>query len=64
MMELDTGASVSLISKTTWNKLFPQLSLQPSLIRLRTYTCTGELIKIVGQREMCVKYGEQEHSGG
>jgi len=48
-MKIDTGASVSLISKATFNKLqsfatFPPLKIEQ--IKLHTYT--GEEIKVLG----------------
>jgi len=55
-LELDTGASVSLVSEITWNKLFPDVELQPSRVRLTTYT--GESIRVLGQKMLNVKYGE------
>ena len=37
MMEMDTGAAVSLISKETYRKKFPKLRLAESFVRLATY---------------------------
>lgn len=48
MTELDTGASVSIMAETTWKKTFGKLALQPSPIKLKTYT--GEGIQVLGQR--------------
>ena len=45
-MEVDTGASVSLISEATWRKLSPNRRLKPSSVRLRTYT--GQEIQDIG----------------
>ena len=36
--ELDTGAAVSVISDITFKAVFPDLTLSPSNVRLRTYT--------------------------
>ena len=55
-MEIDTGAAVSLISKTTQENLFPAARLDKSSLILRTYT--AEAIPVLGQMEVQVKYGE------
>ena len=55
-MEIDTGAAVSLISKTTQENLFPAACLDKSPLTLRTYT--AEAIPVLGQMEVQVKYGE------
>ena len=56
-MELDTGASVSLISKATWKNRLKSPRLSPSEIRLKTYS--GEALKVLGQCMVEVRYGEQ-----
>ncbi len=56
-MELDTGASVSLISLDNFNKLWPNRQLAESNTVLHTYT--GETIKPKGAIEVQVKYNEQ-----
>eukprot|EP00731_Ephydatia_muelleri_P013358 Em0007g668a len=38
MMEIDTGAAVSLISEDTYRKKFSKLQLTASAVRLATYT--------------------------
>ena len=45
-MELDTGASLTVISETLWKEKFPTSTLEPSNIRLKTYT--SEELKVVG----------------
>ena len=37
-MTLDTGASVTIISSTTWQKLLPKVKLKHSNMLLKTYT--------------------------
>ena len=37
MMELDTGATVSLISKQTWSEVLHSPEMQPSSIKLQSY---------------------------
>ena len=60
-MEVDTGASVSLISKDTYDKLWPNLTTAPAIqksdILLRTYT--GEHLDVVGSISVDVHYKEQ-----
>lgn len=55
-MEIDTGASVSLLSEDTFNRLWQGAKLQKSAIKLQTYT--GELIKVAGSTQ-----AEVEHNG-
>ena len=57
-MELDTGASVSIISEKTWQEDFGAPQLTKCAIKLRTYT--GQNMKVRGQKLVRVKYGNQE----
>ena len=57
-MEVDTGAAVSIISDQTRRSLFPDLQLRKSSLALKTYT--DELMEVVGQLNVQVKYGSQE----
>ena len=57
-MEVDTGASLSLISETTYKKLWESSALpelQPTTVKLRTYT--GEEIGVLG----CINVKVQTH---
>ena len=58
-MEVDTGASASVISELTYQQLWPKTLpvLHPSAIKLRTYT--GEPLKILGSTTVAVKYQGQ-----
>ena len=56
-MELDTGASVSLVSEQTWRRQLQKISLQNSDTTLGTYT--GEGIKVLGQVMVKVESGNQ-----
>ncbi|XP_058858757.1 uncharacterized protein K02A2.6-like [Acipenser ruthenus] len=60
-MEIDTGASVSIISESTYNRNWP-LDNKPELttsdVVLRTYT--GEQVPILGSISVLVKYQGQE----
>ena len=58
-MELDTGASVSVMSRDVLYSLIGhEPELQPIKEQLRTFT--GELIKPLGVAEVVVTYGDQE----
>ena len=60
-MEIDTGASLSLISQATYSQLWPEggaPALEKSTIRLRTYT--GEELKLVGKAVVKVCFENQE----
>ena len=62
-MEIDTGASVSLISQETYKKLWPtpqRPRLQPSARKLRTYT--GAELDVQGSLTVDVTYGSQQHT--
>jgi len=59
-MEIDTGASVSIISEQTFNKLWSREdcpTLEDCGIKLRTYT--GELLPVKGQFQVNVGYKDQ-----
>ena len=58
-MVLDTGASLTIISQATFNRLQQHdatLTLHSSATRLLTYT--GEFIPVVGATKMTVQLGE------
>ena len=60
-MELDTGATLSLISEKTYKELFPAETaphLQSSKAQVKTYT--GEVIKILGAVEVEITHNEQK----
>ena len=58
-MEVDTGASASVISEATYQQLWPETPpvLHPSAIKFRTYT--GKALKILGSTTVAVKYQGQ-----
>ena len=56
-MEVNTAATLSLISHSTLSSLLPEAELKPSIAKLRTYT--GEEIRVKGVIEVKVKYGQQ-----
>ena len=60
VMEVDTGASVSLLSESTYCRLWPAATrppLSPSDARL--HTDSGELIKVLGTTTVTVRYRGQ-----
>ena len=60
VMELDTGAAYSIISKETWKKSLPALRLEEADLSLATYT--GERLKVLGQVTVQVEYEGQRSS--
>ena len=58
-MEIDTGASTSLINHDTFIKLFGSASkLTSTSSRIRTYT--GEVVKPIGEAELEFTYNNQK----
>ena len=51
-MEVNTGASVSLMSKESWLALFPKIPLARTSVSLRTYT--AQAISVEGQADVAV----------
>ena len=62
-MELDTGATLSVISEQTYHKLF-STGKAPTLRNVMTQLTiyTGEAIEILGEVEVTVQYKSQEKS--
>ncbi|KAK3751535.1 hypothetical protein QZH41_019421, partial [Actinostola sp. cb2023] len=59
-MEIDTGATKTIISETTYSELPENVKLVNSNAILSTYT--GEKIPVIGKVTVPVKYGEQNHN--
>ena len=57
LLEVDTGAALSIINKTTFERNFPDLSLKPSNISLKTYT--GEQLQVLGTIDVTAKYKDR-----
>ena len=57
-MEIDTGASVSIVSEKTFKTHWPSLTLSRSSVKLKTYS--GVLLEVLGSRDVKVKYKNQE----
>ena len=60
--EIDTGATLSIISENTYKALWPSKvrpQLQSSTARLSTYT--GEKIRVLGQITVHASYQQQQH---
>lgn len=58
LMELDTGAGLSLISLETYKKHFSDLPLEPSTTTLKTYT--GHPVPVSGKITTNVQYQDQQ----
>ena len=59
-MEIDTGASVSILSESTFRHVWSRRAapgLRHPRIKLRTYT--GERIQLLGELDVAVKYNGQ-----
>jgi hypothetical protein len=58
-MEVDTGSSVTLLNSRDFNRLGGEVkTLKPSTLLLKSYS--GDLIKCLGDKEMCIQVGNQE----
>ena len=57
-LELDTGATVTVIPKEIWQKELGSVPLQKSNVTLRSYS--GHLISVSGETAVHDKYGSQE----
>ena len=55
-MEVDTGTEISLISEGTCESLFSMMQPAQSSVILKTYT--GEVMSVVGELQVNVKYGK------
>ena len=56
-MELDTGASRSVISENKFGQLWPDRKLESSTVRLQTYS--QEPLSVMGQVDVAVEYNGQ-----
>ena len=56
-MELDTCAAVSVISASTYQRMFSETPLRTTSTVLSTYT--GEVMALAGEIKVMVRYGEQ-----
>ncbi len=57
-MEFDTGASMSLVSEKTFNRVWPEATLHPTQVKLRTYS--GEPLTVLGTLDIHVQHGTNE----
>ena len=62
VIEIDTGAAVSLINETTYKSspFLSKLPLRSSMVQLHTYT--GETISVTGDTLVKVQSGRQSHT--
>ena len=56
-MELDTGASVSVMSESTWKEKFSSYRIELSKVQLKTYS--GETLNVMGQLQVNVECNDQ-----
>ncbi len=61
-IEVDTGASFTVISKETCTKKFPHCSIQPTDVKLKTYTGESLVVHVHGQFMVSVQYENQKHN--
>ena len=57
-MEVDTGASLSVIGEKTYNEIRSQSTLKPTKVQFKTYS--GEIIKPIGELEVEIVYEGQQ----
>ncbi|XP_037509161.2 uncharacterized protein LOC119385864, partial [Rhipicephalus sanguineus] len=57
-MELDTGASVSVMAGKLFKRTFPGVAVEASGVMLRSYS--GELSQVEGQAQVSVRFGNRE----
>ena len=57
MMEIDTGAAVSIISEKLFQAAFSKEPLEDAGVKLKTYT--GEIMPVLGQFQANVSYEKQ-----
>ncbi|XP_037574330.1 uncharacterized protein K02A2.6-like [Dermacentor silvarum] len=57
-LELDTGASVSVMAGKLLKRTFPDVSVEASGVMLRSYC--GQLAQVQGQAQVSVRFGERE----
>ena len=57
-MEIDTGASVSVVSQAVYQKLLKEKKLERTTVQLKTYG--GESLKVLGEVSVKVRQGDHE----
>ncbi|KAH7964666.1 hypothetical protein HPB49_000109 [Dermacentor silvarum] len=57
-MELDTGASVSVMTGKLFKRTFPDVSVEASGVMLRSYS--GQVSQVQGQAQVSVRFGDRE----
>ena len=57
-LELDMGATVTLVFHQVFEKLFPEVPIQKSTVKFKTYT--GEPMKVLGEVTVGVHYHHQQ----
>lgn len=59
-MQIDTGSRLSMVSEAIYREKLKHLTLQPTKLRLRTYT--GEAVPVLGFVKATVEYNEQKRA--
>ena len=59
-MEVDTGASMSVISEKIFHKCIPELTIQPSNLKLKTFT--GDIITPLRSADVNVELDKQKYT--
>ncbi|VDI55683.1 Hypothetical predicted protein [Mytilus galloprovincialis] len=59
IMEIDTGASVSIMSEETYKEFESKFKLEPTSVKLRTYL--GDSIPVLGRATVNVTYGKENN---
>ena len=57
-LELDTGASVTIIPNHVWSGVLAGKSLQPTDMKLKS--CSGHEVPVLGEAKVQVSYGDQQ----
>lgn len=57
-MEVDTGATVTVIPQNIYEQKLPHVHLKPSTVKLQSYC--GERLKVVGEALVPVTYNKQD----
>ena len=57
-MEVDTGATVTVVPKEVYNRHLSHVKLQPSAVKLQAYN--GERLKVLGEAMVHIRYKGQQ----
>ena len=57
-MEVDAGASITIVGEQTFKTILPHCSTKPSHLKLKTVT--GEIVQLIGSVNVDVEYQNQK----